>query len=102
MSRPPCNRKVVDHRIDLCNLAQDFASGGASCRAGVRIPTVVNIVQGLQATGESEAYAPPRPAFFWLRQSSIFGARPLFASRERSPLSISARSALSFATSERS
>jgi hypothetical protein len=54
ISRPLCNRKVVDRRNDLCNLAQDFASGGASCRAGVLILKVVNIVQGLQATGESE------------------------------------------------
>jgi len=44
ISRPPCNRKVVDHRNELCNLAQDFVGGGASCRAGVLIPKMVNIV----------------------------------------------------------
>src|SRR5260370_11381471 len=62
-SRPTCNRKVGDNRNELCNLAQDFVGGGASCRAGVLIPKVVNIVQGLQATREPEAYAPPRPEF---------------------------------------
>jgi len=52
------------------------------------------------ATKQSTAYPPPCPEFFWRKKSSISNGRPLPASSERTPLSISARKALSLSTCE--